>query len=397
MENNQFITAYSDDLVFLDEFKEAYRTHPFTQGDCVEWLSNPHCIRILSILIVGNIESLIKRWKIETNDFERLEKLLQGGTLGEITNKADKIYDLFNEKQIIIDKKRIIKYLGIKNLRNAIIHSDMNNNKKEILNNNRLPVDINRGDVSIYDQLMDINKTIMQYINEYGLVTLNIDKEYIKILKEDDVTMRFFEKLERVLKHKVEDNDNLFKMGLSNMPKNYKLPYALDIAHISYLLFNNLDRINSDIYKSIEMHNNKKLKKLLDSILYCWREYMNINCKVYFDLDKNKIEKCIENIKLIINDEHEKVNEDEYLITIKYANIFDAYIKNYSVITSFIILLRYVDVNNRKQVAEELQKIILLCKLKEYNIKRMKKTKFPNEMFNKYEMEINNIINSWEE
>lgn len=272
-----------------------------------------------------------------------------------------------------------------------INHSYIKEKQKEIFIQNNLPIDVNNLNENIYDRLMIINQKMMRYINEYGLKKIKVDQKYIDILIQEKIPAKFFDNLQ-LIKDKKDDNYKILSLMIQPNEYNRPLPTALDLNHISNILFNNLERINTELQK-IGYDNEKTVDKLVASTEYCWKEYMNISFKEYKNMDTKDIDKDICTINMLILGDISKLNKNDIMKSLKNAQMVGRSIINYEIINLYICLLIHTKDNKRKEVAEELNKIISSCKLKEvYNLHNGKNKAYPKIFFDKIEERIRNIL-----
>lgn len=203
--NDDFIMSYSDDLNYLSMLPDVYESNPFVAPPVY---FNGFVFRMSIISTVGNIETLLESWSIkslkfllnynqfssfkdvidfnnilikdyndgyinhylEEHDFFSL-KLFSGSDLSQIENNIEKILNIStcetDEKESL--KKILERYFAIKILRNAIIHHDLSESKKQILVALNFTTDIfiSYEDKKSIEKIVDINKRLMNFINSF--------------------------------------------------------------------------------------------------------------------------------------------------------------------------------------------------------------------------------------
>ncbi|AJS58274.1 hypothetical protein UB51_06935 [Paenibacillus sp. IHBB 10380] len=68
--NIELLNSCSDDLIFIQNMRRVYLTHPFTKAKSVKMWLDSFNTRILSINLVGSIEFLIRVWRDKVSDID---------------------------------------------------------------------------------------------------------------------------------------------------------------------------------------------------------------------------------------------------------------------------------------------------------------------------------------
>ncbi|MBS0943244.1 hypothetical protein JK161_10445 [Leuconostoc mesenteroides] len=167
--NDNFILSYSDDLIYISKLYNVYQSHPFSSESA---FSNGFIFRTAVISTVGNIETILEKWnsRLSATDFTENEflslKLFSGGSLETVNRNIDSIKKLTKCKSEDIS---ILKnYFAIKNLRNAIIHHDLSQNKINILDSVGFTTDIFNSDgLKNINKVIEVNKSLTSFINVF--------------------------------------------------------------------------------------------------------------------------------------------------------------------------------------------------------------------------------------
>ena len=167
--NDNFILSYSDDLIYISHLYNIYQSHPFAS---VSPFSSGFIFRTAVISTVGNIETILAKWnsRLSATEFTENEflslKLFSGGSLETVNGKINSIKKITKCRSEDIS---ILKnYFAIKNLRNAIIHHDLSQNKINILDSVGFTTDIFNGDgLENINKVIEVNRSLTSFINAF--------------------------------------------------------------------------------------------------------------------------------------------------------------------------------------------------------------------------------------
>ena len=207
--NDDFIASYSDDIGYISRLNNIYESNPFTPASIY---FNAFVFRTLVISTIGNIEALIETWSIkslrfllnisELNSLDKINEfdipgrnkednnaesylnyrgfftvsLFRSGNIEEIKSNINSILKL--TKCSAYDRtelQEILKhYFAIKVLRNAIIHHDLNDKKREILKelNFYEKIYVKYDDKDTVENILKLNEDMRSFINENFLKKL---------------------------------------------------------------------------------------------------------------------------------------------------------------------------------------------------------------------------------
>jgi hypothetical protein len=225
----EFIDAYSDDLIYLQEGRTALLTHPLMPV----WKENLDASfsRMLAIFMIGNIEVMLETWR----DRDRVKVLdvyfAKKGGNGE---RVRSLYDAFVSVGIQVEREVFDDYLAIKYLRNTIVHTKWKEHEREWLESRGFPGDTRKLTKQHLDRLWHVNQSMMFYIflTCHAEATANKPTKLLKL--EETVAKR-------------PDETGILRW-----------------RDIDRIIWNNLDRINDQIDADI--------KKAATSERYDWTE-----------------------------------------------------------------------------------------------------------------------------
>lgn len=172
MQISEFIDAYSDDLIYLKEGRQALLTHPLRRE--IKELCDASYCRMLAIMMIGSIETMFVEWKKQDKigilDTWFAEK---DGAGKKITNgrRVQVLYDAFRQAGIEVDKEVFDDFLAIKYLRNTIVHGKWKDHEKTWLENRGFPTDTRNLRESHWHKMQSVNDNMMFYIALTSIAT----------------------------------------------------------------------------------------------------------------------------------------------------------------------------------------------------------------------------------
>jgi len=365
-----FTEGYSDDLIYFGQIRKAYLTHPIIRGSVDKIWFDSYCCRNLATTIVGNIESMIEQWYLITEE-EKLKILfrnLKGGTKDIILNNTQIIEQLFRDNNIVIESRVVKKYIALKNLRNAVVHSDMSDNKIDVLNHDNIPTDVmDLSETNLLD-FYKINEKMMIYINKLALRGFIINSDvlnYLSSLGTLRKTINYFKVY--------YDNEEYFDVNqiyedeeAEEELSDYK--YYFNKIELGNMYWNNIEEIG---YELVKCNNSNYLKffELFDIAFHCWDNLKRIK---YPKCDLLDLGEIIETIKYFKEPIADKLKNDNYYEYGKYKDVatkVDNILKNKSLVSLFNdYLILYNDENYKNfflnERINEAVKILRLWELK---------------------------------
>ncbi|MCH4200726.1 MAG: hypothetical protein LKF87_14915 [Clostridium tyrobutyricum] len=357
-----FEISYSDDILYLQEIRETYLTHPFFGKGEDKFLFDPCCCRLLSILIVGNIEMLAKAWYERTN----ISGLNDLYSKKHNCDKLKSFKELLDDYNISSEKYIIEKYLAIKNLRNALIHSDLGKNKKDMLQKNNLPSDIQKLDETTWNLFLEVNNRMMLYLNQIGLYKKNLSEQTKESLIKQRSPMVLFDILEEIQTYG-ENEFTTYKLSYEHSQAR-KAPRFMTKNNLRFVLWNNIE----DIYNYIGDSNQEKINyvSLIEDTLTTWDFYISIVYPKYKNISIKDMLDVINIIKIYIDSENpvqlNNIPDKKLLDALKQTRMMDIIIKTTTILGLFIYLLENIDCEKNTILLNETKKIILAVELKIY-------------------------------
>jgi hypothetical protein len=232
----EFIDTYSDDLLYLMDFRDSHLTHP---GKVViDFLFQASISRIFCVFMVGNIEAMLENWKEkDTNNIlaPYFNKSSNEDRIKALTNN-------FKTNNINVDNNVLKQYLAIKYVRNTIIHSGWNENQKSFIEQQGFPID-----------------------------TRNLKDEHLQLMYSVNIEM---------MKYIASTQIN----GLVELGSYAKLPNIKKYftkKQLAGFLWNNLEKIHSLIYESKEI-----TQEIKDEVIFDWNLYKEIALVDFIDFKK---------------------------------------------------------------------------------------------------------------
>jgi hypothetical protein len=167
-DNSEFIDVWSDDLIYLQEGRNAILTHPLRQ--VIPTPYDASSARLLAVVIVGGIEMMLDAWR-HRDRLMILDRWFSKKRQNEPNEeKVQRLYDAFRQKKIEVDRKVFDDYLAIKYLRNTLIHSDWKNDQKKWVESRDFPGDTRKLTSEHWNRMLSINQSMMYYIALTGLL-----------------------------------------------------------------------------------------------------------------------------------------------------------------------------------------------------------------------------------
>jgi len=304
---NEFIDTYSDDLLYLIDFRDSHLTHP--RKRVAENLMYASLARIFSAFMIGSIETMIKYWR-DRDSNNILDAYFQSGN-----NKAriNSLKDNFKQNNISIDETILNKYLAIKYLRNSLIHSNWD--EKQFVEENGFPTDTRALTENHLEQMYQVNIEMMKYIaaienKEFSKIPMNNKLPKIK---------RYFTK------------SNLIEFLWHNM-EQIDYTNQLDQEMVSEIIFNWKLFKELTIDKSIDIENLDKNFDFLFEIV-SQKRYSDIPIGI---LNSEKLEKITEKDNDIL-DSFEKMLNLERTEIIPFLKAFTQAKKCYEIMINYSV------------------------------------------------------------
>lgn len=234
-EINEFIDAYSDDLLYLLEARRALITHPLRGDYAFGELLNASFCRLFIAWAVQAIEIMLQTWQ-ERDRIGILSQYFKEGTSNG--DRINALCSAFRQAGIDVDPEVFEDFLAIKYLRNTIVHGRWNAHEKEWLDSRGFPTDLRR-----------------------------LTKEHLDRVSHVYQNMAFYIFLTSVAARRAPKNERLVKLeeATSNI---VDVPSILRADDINRIIWRNLERIDYYIYQDIE--------KVVCSEKYNWAQGLSI-------------------------------------------------------------------------------------------------------------------------
>jgi hypothetical protein len=161
MEISEFIDAYSVDLIYLLEARNALLTHPLRNDYVLQPNLDASFCRLLAVFMVGSIEAMLMEWRDRDH-----AKILESYFAKDVHN-GDRVRNLceaFQKAGIQVDTEIFDDYLAIKYLRNTIVHGKWKPSEKEWLDKRRFSTDTRKLTNEHLRRIEDVNQNMMLYI-----------------------------------------------------------------------------------------------------------------------------------------------------------------------------------------------------------------------------------------
>lgn len=159
MEIPEFIDTYSDDIISLQEGRNALLTHSLRRES--KDLCDASFCRIFAIMMVGSIETMLEAWR-ERDSLGILDSYFAA----RISNgdRVASLFNAFNNAGINVDREVFNDYLAIKYLRNVVVHARWKDYEKEWLEHRGFPADTRELTEQHWKKMQSVNRNMMLYI-----------------------------------------------------------------------------------------------------------------------------------------------------------------------------------------------------------------------------------------
>lgn len=186
MNINEFIDAYSDDLINLHEARTAQLTHPL-RGDFAfgNYVDASFC-RVLAVFVIGGIETMLEAWR-HRDRVNVLDKYFAPNVKNG--DKVASLYQAYSDAGIPVDREVFNDYLAIKYLRNTIVHAKWKQHEREWLTARGFPIDTRKLTKEHLDRIEHVNQNMMLYIALTAIADPSAPKPE-KLVKLDETVTR---------------------------------------------------------------------------------------------------------------------------------------------------------------------------------------------------------------
>jgi hypothetical protein len=291
MQVNEFIDAYSDDLLYLREGRQALLTHPLRR-EIKELCDSSYC-RMLAIVMIGSIETMLLEWKRQDKIGVLKTWFANTDSTGKkITNgeRVGVLYDAFRQAGIAVDKEVFDDFLAIKYLRNTIVHGKWKRHEKGWLEKRDFPTDTRSLSGRHWNRMQAVNDNMMFYI---ALTSIAKPSR----MQQSPTTIRLPETASAETAGIVRERDlpNIFWLNLERISERIYEAVEQAVVTKEYYWAKNLSKEAVDqlsgiekktlFYKAARKAGEESLdvlarqKELANEALYSWEEY----CRLTFN------------------------------------------------------------------------------------------------------------------
>lgn len=123
---DEFIEAYSDDQIYLILLEKIVENDP-QESLCPERIKYSSYCRLWSVMMIGSIEMMIKKWNTGDELWQDIYSYFESGP-NDV--RIDRIKQAFSIRKITLDDAIYKDLLAIKYIRNAYVHGDWNASQK---------------------------------------------------------------------------------------------------------------------------------------------------------------------------------------------------------------------------------------------------------------------------
>ena len=221
MKVSEFIDTYSDDLLYLKDARHAFLTHPL-RHDMRDHLDASLC-RVAIVFSIGAVEAMLEEWQHRDPD-----SILKSYFAKNSSNN-DRIYGLYSaflDSGVRVNKEIFRDYLAVKYLRNTVVHSRWKSNEKPWILARGFPTDTRKLTREHLDKVNQVAQNMCYYI----FLT-----EHVAML----------------------DKARLIDLGTMDEKNGEKDDGILTAQDLDKIIWNNLDRISSRIWRDIEQNLDK--------------------------------------------------------------------------------------------------------------------------------------------
>lgn len=209
----EFIDTYSDDIIFLQEARDALLSHPLKRT--IKDLCDASFCRMFAIIMIGNIETMIEHWK----NREKMSILdVYFAKKAKNDERVQSLYRAFHKAGINVDRQIFDDYLAVKYLRNTIIHGHWKEHEKEWLDKCGFPSDSRELTEKHWKRMHFINQNMMFYIALTSIAEPSkklpdkviklpeiVERNGFWLLKKRDIPDIFWSNLEKISEYIYKD------------------------------------------------------------------------------------------------------------------------------------------------------------------------------------------------
>ena len=155
--NDEFIDAYSDDLIYILEARRALFTHPLMSVS--EKIADASFSRLYLVTAVSGVEIAMKKWShrsVILNSY-----FSEKSTMEERINA---LYSAFQRVGINVDVEIFKDYLALRYLRDTILNGEWKEDEKAWVRERNFPTDIREFTKEHFARIHEIVENMMHYV-----------------------------------------------------------------------------------------------------------------------------------------------------------------------------------------------------------------------------------------
>jgi hypothetical protein len=167
MEPDEFIHAYSDDVIILDEAKRALETIDTQKprkalAGWADKLRTASFCRIRIVIMVASIEHFLKLFRREGKR-EFLQTYFMRGRRVSNRQRVEALRNAFQQR-LAVDLNIFADYLAIKYLRNTIVHGEWNEYEQAYVQERGFPINTLQFTEEHWKRIRDVEQKLMIYV-----------------------------------------------------------------------------------------------------------------------------------------------------------------------------------------------------------------------------------------
>ena len=305
MTTDEFTETYSDDILYLQEGREALLTHPL-RNEYSPLLNASFC-RLYAIMMIGSIEGMLERWQAE-DKLKILEIYFAKKSTLDPKNspsnkeRIDNLRMAFVNKGINITNDVFDDYLAIKYLRNVIVHAGLlKQNEIKWIEERNFPTDTRKLNEEHWQKIQWADQNMMLYIARTSIVQIKQNEIPIRplpdtsgIIKSKDWLRLYWSNIERLssfIGKQIKDAALIpgqhWNLGLTE-----KQVQEMQYEERKHRFFMTAKR-NADIFEPFKL-----LYEHAENLVFCWNEYTRL-IPEFNELSPEVVQNVIEIFRII--------------------------------------------------------------------------------------------------
>lgn len=396
MQLSEFIDAYSDDLIYLREGRQALLTHPLRRE--IKDLCDASYCRMFSTVMIGSIETMLHEWMEQDKIGILASYFAEGVSNGE---RVKSLHDAFYRAGIRVDKEVFDDFLAIKYLRNVVVHARWKPHEKEWLEQRGFPADTRNLTENHWKKMQSVNDNMMFYIaltsiakpskrlpDKVAKLPETIASENVGIVCEKELPHIFWLNLERISERIYKDIQKTVLMENYYWAKDLNKEAIEGMSDIErkVLFYTSARKAGEEHLDILAQH-----KELTKEALYSWREYWRLtfnqkqvsydaivkstqvisdlhNRGIYFKgpslpWNKDMLPETASKLIRYVLEGYDPLREDQIALALNVGNIVYEIMPNIVAAYLLTVLLPIVDPVNTHKYLEEGEKALAAMEL----------------------------------